>query len=152
MQWGTWAEVLEPKDLREWVREEYDGLRRQIGTLKRGEHSKYLPMAFTEQGVAMLSSVLKSKQAIEVNVLIMRAFVQLRQMISSHRDLLRKVEEMERKYDAQFKVVFDAIRQLMAPSQHAKKKIGFQVKEKLSPYMIGVRRTENGLPGRYCSH
>jgi len=93
MQWGTGAEVLEPKDLREWVRDEYDGLRRQIGTLKRGEHSKYLPMAFTEQRVAMLSSVLNSKQAIEVNVLIMRAFVQLRPMISSHWDLLRKMEE-----------------------------------------------------------
>src|SRR4030042_5625335 len=105
--------------------EESDGLRRQIGTLKRGEHSKYFPMAFTEQGVAMLSSVLNSKRAIEVNILIMRAFVQLRQMISSHKDLLRKVEEIEKKYDEQFKVVFEAIKQLMIPTEKPKRKIGF---------------------------
>jgi hypothetical protein len=80
----------------ELTRDEYDDLRRQFGALKRGEHSKYLPMAFTEQGVAMLSSVLNSRRAIEMNVLIMRAFVQLRQMVSSHRELLRKVEEMDK--------------------------------------------------------
>lgn len=79
----------------------------------------------TEQGVAMLSSVLNSKQAIEVNILIMRAFMQLRQMISSHKDLLRKVEEMEKKYDEQFQVVFEAIKQLMAPPEKPKRKIGF---------------------------
>jgi len=82
----------------------------------------------------MLSSVLNSKRAIEVNVLIMRAFVQLRQMISSHRDLLTKVEQREKKYDAQFKAVFDAIRQLMAPPQPAKKKIGFLAKERRAAY------------------
>ncbi len=88
----------------------------------------------------MLSSVLNSKEAIEVNVLIMRAFVQLRQMISSHRDLLARVEQMENKYDTQFKVVFDAIRQLMAPPRPAKKKIGFLAKEKRMAY--GKQRRE----------
>lgn len=73
----------------------------------------------------MLSSVLNSKQAIEVNILIMRAFMRLRQMIASHKDLLRKVEEMEKKYDEQFQVVFEAIKQLMAPPEKPKRKIGF---------------------------
>ena len=112
-----------PDFMFELTKEEYDSLRYQFGTLKRGEHSKYLSIAFTEQGVAMLSSVLNSKRAIKVNILIMRAFVQLRQMISSHEDLLRKVEEMEKKYDRQFQVVFEAIRALMAPSEPKKKKI-----------------------------
>ncbi|MBI4682781.1 MAG: ORF6N domain-containing protein [Nitrospirae bacterium] len=106
-------------------KEEYESLRRQFGTLKRGEHSKYLPYAFTEQGVAMLSSVLKSKRAIQVNIAIMRSFVKIREMLSAHKDLARKLEDMEKKYDSQFRVVFDAIRQLMAPTEKAKRKIGF---------------------------
>ncbi|MDD5154136.1 MAG: ORF6N domain-containing protein [Desulfovibrionales bacterium] len=114
-----------PDFMFELTKEEYDALRRQFGALKRGEHAKYLPIAFTEQGVAMLSSVLNSKRAIEVNILIMRAFVQLRQMISSHKDLLRKVEEIEKKYDEQFQVVFEAIKQLMIPTEKPKRKIGF---------------------------
>jgi hypothetical protein len=114
-----------PDFMFELTKAEYDALRYQFGTLKRGEHSKYLPIVFTEQGVAMLSSVLNSKQAIEVNILIMRAFMQLRQMISSHKDLLRKVEEMEKKYDEQFQVVFEAIKQLMTPPEKPKRKIGF---------------------------
>jgi hypothetical protein len=114
-----------PDFMFELTKEEQDALRRQSGALKRGEHSKYLPIAFTEQGVAMLSSVLNSKRAIEVNILIMRAFVQLRQMISSHKDLLRKVEEIEKKYDEQFQVVFEAIKQLMIPTEKSKRKIGF---------------------------
>ena len=91
-----------PDFMFELNKEEYDSLRYQFGTLKRGSHTKYLPMAFTEQGVAMLSSVVNSKRAIEVNILIMRAFVKLREMVASHKDLLRKVEAMERKYDRQF--------------------------------------------------
>ncbi|MFZ5994291.1 MAG: ORF6N domain-containing protein [Thermodesulfobacteriota bacterium] len=114
-----------PDFMFELTKEEYDALRRQFGALKRGEHSKYLPIAFTEQGVAMLSSVLNSKRAVEVNILIMRAFVQLRQMISSHKDLLRKVEAIEKKYDEQFQVVFEAIKQLMTPPEKPKRKIGF---------------------------
>jgi ORF6N domain-containing protein len=82
--------------------------------------------AFTEQGVAMLSTVLRSERAIDVNISIMRAFVKLREMISSNKDLSRRLDDLENKYDSQFKLVFDAIRQLMAPSDPPKKhKIGF---------------------------
>jgi hypothetical protein len=81
--------------------------------------------AFTEQGVAMLSSVLKSKRAVQVNIEIMRAFVKLRMILSTHVELARKLEEMENKYDAQFRVVFDAIRELMAPPKNPKRRIGF---------------------------
>ncbi len=79
------------------------------------KYSSQLPYVFTEQGVAMLSSVLKSRRARQVNIQIMRAFVKLRQLLNSHKDLARKLEELEQKYDAQFKSVFDAIRMLMAP-------------------------------------
>ena len=123
-----------PDFMFELTREEYNSLRSQIGTIKRGEHSKYLPMAFTEQGVAMLSSILNSRRAIEVNILIVRAFVRLRQMVGVHKDLLQKIEDMEKKYDAQFKVVFEAIRQLMAAPEKSQKKIGFQLKEKRAAY------------------
>ena len=108
--------------------------RSQIVTLKRGLNIKYPPYAFTEQGVAMLSSVLRSKRAIQVNIEIMRAFVRLRRMLASHVDLARKLEALEKKYDAQFKVVFEAIRQMMAPSAAPQKKIGFQIKEKRAAY------------------
>jgi hypothetical protein len=109
-------------------KEEDDSLRSQIVTLKkrRGEHRKYLPYVFTEQGVAMLSSVLNSERAVKVNIEIMRAFVSLRQMIASNVELARKLDAMEKKYDAQFKTVFDAIRQLMTPPETKKKKIGFR--------------------------
>ncbi len=108
--------------------EEAESLRSHFATLKsgRGKHRKYLPYAFTEQGVAMLSSVLNSDRAIEVNVQIMRTFVKLREMLSTHKDLARKLADMEKKYDAQFKVVFDAIRQLMKPNEPKKKPIGFR--------------------------
>ena len=106
--------------------EEYKSLRYQFGTLKRGEHAKYLPYAFTEQGVAMLSSVLKSKRAIQVNIQIMRAFIKLKEMLSTHKDLKQKIEEMEKKYDYQFKIVFDAIKQLLEPPVVSRGKIGFQ--------------------------
>ena len=86
-----------------------------------------LPYIFTEQGVAMLSSVLKSKQAVAVNIEIMRTFVRLRQLLATHADLARKLEALEKKYDAQFKMVFEAIRQLMTPPAVEKKgRIGFQ--------------------------
>ena len=83
------------------------------------------PYAFTEQGVAMLSTVLHSRRAVLVNIEIMRAFVRLRRILASSDDLARKLAALERKYDAQFKVVFDAIRRLMAPSQPAKRRAGF---------------------------
>jgi hypothetical protein len=80
---------------------------------------------FTEQGVAMLSSVLRSERAVIVNVEVMRAFVRLRAMLAGHEDLARKLAALERKYDAQFKVVFDAIRDLMAPPSKPRRPIGF---------------------------
>jgi len=103
-------------------------------TLKRGQHSKYLPFAFTEQGVAMLSSVLNSERAIEVNIQIMRAFTKLRQMLSTHEELKKKIETMERKYDENFRIVFEAIKQLLEIDEKPRKKIGFMVKEKQAKY------------------
>jgi len=107
-------------------------------------HKKYfggsLPYAFTEQGVAMLSSVLNSERAIKVNIEIMRAFVRLRRILASHADLARKLDTLERKYDAQFKVVFDAIRQLMTPSEPKKRPIGFLVEEPKVPYITKMKR------------
>ena len=91
---------------------------------------RHPPFAFTEQDVAMLSSVLHSKRAVHVNIEIMRAFVRLRQMLASNAQLARKLADLENKYDAQFKVVFDAIRQLMTPPEPKKRKIGFLVKER----------------------
>jgi hypothetical protein len=102
--------------------------RSQSVILKRGTNIKYQPYVFTEQGVAMLSSVLHSERAVAVNIGIMRAFVKLRQMLASNAELSRKLADMEKKYDAQFKVVFDAIRQLMSPAAKPKREIGFHVK------------------------
>ena len=119
---------------------EYESLRRHFGTLKRGEHTKYLPYAFTEQGVAMLSNVLKSKRAVRVNVEIMRTFVRLRELMATHKDLARKLEVLEKKYDAQFKGVFDAIRQLMAAPKPKDKKIGFRARERQARYKISGRK------------
>jgi hypothetical protein len=81
---------------------------------------------FTEQGVAMLSSVLKSECAVEVNIMIMRAFVKLRRLLATHADLARKLDALERKYDAQFRVVFDAIRELMKPPESKRRSVGFR--------------------------
>ncbi|MDX9714144.1 MAG: ORF6N domain-containing protein [Dissulfurispiraceae bacterium] len=105
---------------------EFDNLRFQFGTSSRWGGRRYLPYAFTEQGVAMLSSVLNSKRAVQVNIEIMRAFVKLRQMLSSNAELARRLNTLEKKYDSQFKAVFDAIRQLMIPPEPKKKKIGFK--------------------------
>jgi phage regulator Rha-like protein len=82
-------------------------------------------MAFTEQGVAMMSSVLNSKRAIQVNIQIIKTFVKLRQMLATHEDLRQKIEDMEAKYDAQFRIVFQAIKQLLSEEEKPKKKIGF---------------------------
>ena len=104
--------------------QEFRDLRSQIVMSSWGG-TRRPPMAFTEQGVAMLSSVLKSDRAIQVNIQIMRAFTQLRQMLSTHEELRRKIEAMERKYDQQFKVVFDAIKQLLDVETKPRRKIGF---------------------------
>ena len=114
--------------------EETESLRSQFATLKRGEHIKYLPFAFTEQGVAMLSSVLNSDRAIEVNIQIMRVFTKLREMMISHKDLARKIEDLERKFqdhDKRIIQIFDAIRQMMTipeqegPEPYKRHKVGF---------------------------
>lgn len=116
-----------PDFMFQMTKQESESLRSHFETLKqgRGRHRKYLPNVFTEQGVAMLSSVLNSERAIEVNVQIMRVFVKLREMIASNTELAQKLYALEKKYDVQFKVVFDAIRHLMEPLQKAKKRIGF---------------------------
>ena len=117
---------------------EWAGLRSQTVTSKRRRGGRrYAPYAFTEQGVAMLSSVLGSERAIAVNIQIMRAFVRLRQILASNAQLARKLEALEKKYDAQFKVVFDAIRQLMAPAEPSRQKIGFLAKERAARYGRG---------------
>jgi len=109
--------------------EEFSILKSQIVISSWGGLRRATPYAFTEQGVAMLSSVLRSKRAIQVNIEIMRAFVRLRRLLASHADLARKLEAFEKKYDAQFKVVFDAIRQLMTPPETKRRPIGFRVRE-----------------------
>jgi hypothetical protein len=112
--------------------EEGASLRSQFVTLKagQGQHRKYLPYVFTEQGVAMLSTVLRSPRAIAVNIEIMRAFVRLRRLLSTHRQLAEKLEALEQKYDAKFRVVFDAIRELMAPPPEGKRPIGFRLDQR----------------------
>jgi len=99
-------------------------------------------MVFTEHGVAMLSSVLNSPRAVQVNIQIMRTFAKLREIILQHKDLARRLDDLEKKYDAQFKVVFDAIRQLMAPSeaQPPKRRIGFLVEEAKVLYVTKMKR------------
>ena len=131
------------------TKEEYRSLRSQFGTLKRGTHSKYPPMAFTEQGIAMLSSVLNSDRAIEVNIAIMRAFVKLREMMATHSDLKRKIESMEKKYDEQFQIVFEAIKQLLSEEDKPKKKIGYTVKEKQKAYGKSVKNKKPSTDGSF---
>lgn len=117
--------------------DEAESLRSQIVTLnnfesfisKRGRHVKYPPYAFTEQGVAMLSSVLRSKKAIQVNIAIMRTFVKFREMFSTHKEVIHKLNELERKvegHDRDVKAIFDAIRGLMTPPVKPKRRIGFR--------------------------
>jgi hypothetical protein len=105
---------------------EFENLRRQFGTSSSWGGRRYLPYAFTEQGVAMLSGVLRSPRAVQVNIEIMRAFVRLRQMLQANAELAKKLAALEKKYDVQFRVVFDAIRELMAPPGKPTKRIGFR--------------------------
>jgi hypothetical protein len=107
-------------------KEEFDNLRFHFGTSSVWGGRRYPPYAFTEQGVAMLSSVLHSQRAVQVNIEIMRTFIRLRQMLASHVELARKLDALEKKYDAQFKQVFEAIRQLMAPPEPKRRPIGFR--------------------------
>ncbi len=128
---------------------EFDDLRRQTGTSNLRSQSgtskaaapaglrggrRYRPYAFTEQGVSMHSSVLRSRKAVQVNIEIMRTFVRLRQMLATHAELAWKLEELERRYDAQFKVVFDAIRKLMEPPPDPPRRpIGFMTEAEREP-------------------
>ena len=104
---------------------EFGALKATLGTSRTWGGRRFPPYAFTEQGVAMLSSVLRSERAVAVNVEIMRAFVRLRQMLESHKDLAKRLDDLEAKYDAQFRGVFDAIRQLMTPPARPRNPIGF---------------------------
>ncbi len=117
----SWEEVA---DLKTSLQQ--SSLRSHFVMLQPGRHPRYRPYAFTEQGVAMLSSVLKGRRAVLVNVAIMRAFVQLREMLSTHKELARRLEALERKYDGQFAVVFAAIRHLMKPVVPPRRQIGFK--------------------------
>lgn len=111
------------------TKDEFDNLRSQIETSRWGGR-RYLPYVFTEQGVAMLSSIINSDRAIEVNIQIIRAFIKLREMLSTHEELRLRIEDMEKKYDSQFNDVFQAIKQLIEltiePEKKPKKEIGFQ--------------------------
>lgn len=107
--------------------DEFTNLRSQIVTSRWGGTRKP-PLAFTEQGVAMLSSVLKSKRAVSVNIQIIRTFVKLRELLATNEALRKKIEIMERKYDNQFKVVFDVIKKLLAEEEKPKTKIGYRAK------------------------
>jgi hypothetical protein len=110
--------------------EEFAVLKSQIVISSWGGARRGTPYAFTEHGVLMLSSVLQSKRAVQVNIVIMRAFVKLRELLATHKDLARKLEDLERKYqthDTQIKAVFDAIRRLLAPPKRPKQRIGFRV-------------------------
>jgi hypothetical protein len=109
-------------------KEEMNNMKFHFGTSSWGGTRK-LPRVFTEQGVSMLSSILRSKRAVQVNIEIMRAFVRLRRILASNSDLAKKLNALEKKYDTQFKAVFDAIRQLMTPNLPPKRPIGFR-KEK----------------------
>ncbi len=113
--------------------DEYSSLRSQFATLKRGQHSKYLPYAFTELGVAMLSSILNSDRAIEVNIIIMRAFVKLREIISTNKKVEEKLKELEMRldgHDDQIFKIMEIINQMLLPPERPVKKIGFQIREK----------------------
>lgn len=111
--------------------------RSQIVTLNRGENIKYLPYAFTEQGVAMLSSVLRSERAVKVNIAIMRAFVRLREVLDTNRELARRFADLEHrvgKHDEEIAAIIEAIRQLIAPAEKPKREIGFHVRETAPRY------------------
>lgn len=110
--------------------DEYKILSSQFVSSSQHGGRRYLPYVFTEQGVAMLSSVLRSQRAVQVNIEIMRTFVKFRRLLVSHDKLAKKLDNLERKYDSQFKVIFDAIRKLMAPTESTQRRIGFRKSKK----------------------
>jgi hypothetical protein len=112
-------------------------------TLKRGENIKYQPFAFTEHGILMLSSVLRSEGAIAMNIAIMRTFVKLREMLASQKDLVRRLDDLERKYDKHFQVVFDTIRQLMTPPLNQNINLDFVLMSQKQSTVLADRKTGN---------
>jgi hypothetical protein len=131
-------------------KDEADSLRCQFGILKRGQHFKYLPNVFTEQGVAMLSSVLNSPRAIQVNIAIMRVFVRLRETLSLHKELAQKLADLERKiegHDQNITYIFETIRQMMAAPPEAlenpnkEKEMGYHMREEKAPYYADGKRS-----------
>jgi hypothetical protein len=123
--------------------DEAEASRFQFGILKRGLNIKYLPYVFTQEGVAMLSGVLRSPRAEQVNIAIMRAFVRLRETLSLHKELAHKLSELERKienHDENIRTLFEAIHQLMTPPEPPHKEIGFHVRETGPPYRVKVKR------------
>jgi phage regulator Rha-like protein len=128
---------------------EFENLKSQFVISSWGGMRRAKPYAFTEQGVAMLSSVLRSKRAVQVNIEIMRSFVKLREMLAAHKELDRKLTELERKYDDQFKIVFEAIHQLMAPPDKPKKEIGYTVKEKQKAYSKKAKNKRPSTDGSF---
>ena len=122
--------------------DEAESLSFQFGSLKRGQHFKYLPQVFTQEGVAMLSSVLRSPRAVQVNIAIMRVFVRLRETLALHKELAHKLAELERKiegHDTSIRTLFDAIRELAAPPATPRREIGYHVKEASLPYRVKRR-------------
>jgi phage regulator Rha-like protein len=116
----------------ELTKEENENLRSQNATLKQGAFSKYLPYAFTEHGVLMLSNVLKSGRAIEMSIKIIDVFVKLREMLSTHKDILLKLEQLERKvtgHDGDIQLIFTALKKLLSPPQEPRPRIGFKRKD-----------------------
>ncbi len=131
---------LSMDEAREWWKHVTTSrLRSQFVTLKRGQHIKYRPFAFTEHGILMLSSVLRSRRAIDVNIAIMRTFVRMREMLASNAELTRRLDALERKYDAQFRIVFEAIREILKPPDKPKRPMGLQVREKMGSYQVRRR-------------
>ena len=127
----------------ELTKEELEDWRSQFVTSKSDKMGlRYTPMAFTEQGVAMLSSVLNSDRAIQVNIQIMRTFTRLRNMLTTHKDLKRKIEAMEKKYDENFQIVFEAIKQLFDGEEKPIRKIGY-IKEKKASYGKQTKKKKN---------
>lgn len=119
--------------------EEAEALRFHFGSLKRGLHFKYLPRVFTQEGVSMLSGVLRSPRAVQVNIAIMRVFVRLRETLALHRELAHQLAELERRvegHDTSVRTLFDAIHELMSPPEEPPREMGFHVKEKPAAYRV----------------
>ncbi len=121
-------------------REEFESLKSHFATSSSWGGRRTRPFVFTEQGISMLSSILNSDRAIEVNIQIMSTFVKLREMMLSHKDLTKKLNELEKKYDGQFQIVFEAIRQLVEVEEKPKRKIGFIARERPAVYRISRKR------------